>query len=126
MSTDLAGIGGNPTSVASSIPSHGGLGDVETPPHTPVSATTGSSGTGYPVQWATPPTNGSADSEGVPLWYRTVADLLDSTDEVTNLEYSRLCLVAAEEPSSVEEALAEECWREAMKTEMKAIEDNRT
>jgi hypothetical protein len=58
-STDLAGPGGNPASPASSIPSHGGLGDVETPPHTPVSATTGSSGTGYPFQWATPPTNGS-------------------------------------------------------------------
>jgi hypothetical protein len=41
-------------------------------------------------------------------------------------EYSGLCLVAAEEPRTVEEALSEDCWRKAMEVEMKAIEDNRT
>jgi len=78
------------------------------------------------IQWATPPTNGSADSEGVPLRYRTVADLLDSTELVPNVEYSGMCLVAAEEPSLVEEAMTEECWRQAMRAEMQAIEENRT
>jgi hypothetical protein len=32
--TDPIGAGGDPASPASSIPSHGGLGDIETPPHT--------------------------------------------------------------------------------------------
>ena len=63
--------------------------------------------TGNLIQWVTPPTNGSADSEGVPLRYRTVADLLDSIELVPNVEYSGMCLVPAEEPSSVEEAMTE-------------------
>jgi hypothetical protein len=35
-------------------------------------------------------------------------------------------LVAAEEPASVEEAMTEKCWREAMQAEMQSIEQNRT
>jgi hypothetical protein len=57
------------------------------------------------------PTGGTVDSEGAAMRYRTVFDLFDSTDEVTNVEYSGLCLVAAEEPGSVEEAMTEHCWR---------------
>lgn len=30
------------------------------------------------------------------------------------LEHSGLCLLAAEEPASVEQALGEACWKEAM------------
>jgi hypothetical protein len=78
------------------------------------------------IQWATPPTGQSADSEGVPLRYRTIPDLLETTEEVENYEYSGLCLLAAEEPRSVEEAMTEQCWREAMESEMQAIESNRT
>lgn len=61
--------------------------------------------------------DGSVDSEGAPLRYRMISDLLDSTDEV-QMEYSGLCLVAAEELSSVQEAMSELCWRNAMQTEM--------
>lgn len=42
------------------------------------------------------------------------------------MEYSGLCFVATEEPSTVEEALSELCWRNAMLTEMQAIEENKT
>ena len=77
------------------------------------------------IQWATPPSGGTADSEGVPQRYRLVSDLLDSTEPV-QLEYSGLCLVAAEEPSTVDEALKAACWRRAMLEEMQAIEANRT
>lgn len=42
------------------------------------------------------------------------------------MEYSGVCLVAAQEPSSVEEALGEDCWKQAMKAEMQSIEENRT
>lgn len=87
---------------------------------------TGSTSLHHPIQWATPPTGGSVDSEGVPMRYRTVFDLLDSTDEVQNMEYSGVCLIAIEEPSSVEEALTKDCWKQAMKAEMQSIEENRT
>ena len=62
----------------------------------------------------------------MPLRYRTIPNLLDTTDEVQGFEYSGLCLVAAEEPNTIDEALSEDCWRRAMEVEMKAIEDNRT
>ncbi|WVZ50199.1 hypothetical protein U9M48_001476 [Paspalum notatum var. saurae] len=78
------------------------------------------------VQWATPPSEGAADSDGVALRYRTIPNLLDNTEEVTNFEYSGLCLLAAEEPHSVEQALSEKCWRQAMEIEMQAIQDNGT
>ncbi|XP_066380736.1 uncharacterized protein [Miscanthus floridulus] len=58
--------------------------------------------------------------------YRIVADLLDSTEEMDDVEYSGLCLVAAGEPGSVEEAMTKDCWRKAMKVEMQAIEENKT
>ena len=78
------------------------------------------------TQWAAPPTGQSEDSEGAPLRYRTIPNLLDTTEEVQDFEYSGLCLVAAEEPRSVQEALTEQCWRQAMQAEMQAIEANRT
>jgi len=74
---------------------------------------------------ATPPTGGSADTKGVPLRYRTLPDLLESTEEV-QLEYSGMCLVAVEEPSSVDQALTQLCWRNAMQAEMKANKANNT
>ena len=42
------------------------------------------------------------------------------------MEYSGVCLIAAEEPRTVEQALSELCWRNAMLTEMQSIEANRT
>jgi len=37
-----------------------------------------------------------------------------------------LCLLAADELSSVEEALEEDCWRKAMEAELESIEENNT
>lgn len=48
----------------------------------------------------------------------TIPNLRYTTEEVQGFEYSGLCLVAAEEPRSVEEAMIEICWREAMQAEM--------
>jgi hypothetical protein len=48
----------------------------------------------------------------------------DSDDE--NTEPEVLNLVAAEEPSSVEEALATPAWKKAMEEEMSCIMDNKT
>ena len=56
------------------------------------------------VEYATPPTGDEVNSEGVPMKFRTLSNIYDTTDEV----------LAAEEPRSVDEALSEKCWREAM------------
>jgi hypothetical protein len=104
---------GEPASPAVSTPSMGGASPPHTPPH-------------QQIQWATPPTGASEDSEGVPLRYRIIPDLLDTTDEVQDFKYSALCLVAVEEPKNIEDALLEACWRRAMEEEMKAIDDNKT
>jgi len=103
----------DPGSPATTIPSLGGA----SPPHTP------------PVQqieWATPPTHDSDFSSDAPLRYRTIPNLLDTTEQIQEFEYSGFCFVAAEEPRTTEEAMSEECWRKAMELEMRAIEDNRT
>lgn len=76
------------------------------------------------IQWAMPPTNKCLDSDGAPLKYQTIPNLLDTKEEVQGFEYSGLCLVAAEEPRTVDEALSENCWRRAMQSEMQAIEAN--
>jgi negative regulator of sigma E activity len=65
------------------------------------------------------------DLEGAPLQYRTIPNLLDTTEEV-QMEYSGVCLLVAEEPQSIEQALSELCWRQAMQTEMQSIEANKT
>lgn len=75
---------------------------------------------------ATPPADGAEDSEGVPLRFRTIPDLLDTTEVVMDFEYSGVCLVAADEPTGVEAALAEDCWKKAMEAELAAIRENHT
>jgi len=78
------------------------------------------------IQWATPPSGASASSDEAPRRFRTITDLLDTTEEVQDFEYSGFCLSAVGEPKSVEEAMTELCWRQAMQEEMQAIENNKT
>ena len=92
----------------------------------PVHATPPGSPVGQGIAFATPPTGESVDSEGVPQRFRILSNLLDTTDELTNFEYSGVCYLAAEEPKSVEAALGEQCWREAMVAEMDSIQENKT
>jgi hypothetical protein len=80
------------------------------------------------VQFATPPSqdpNLDTDSDG-PHRYRRVDDVYEATVPFQDLDEESTCLLAAEEPASVEEALEEECWREAMKEELRSIVDNNT
>jgi hypothetical protein len=51
---------------------------------------------------------------------------MDATQEVHDFEYSALCLLVADEPISVESALTEKCWSEAMTSKLKSIEENNT
>lgn len=39
--------------------------------------------------------------------YRSLNDLFDSTEEIHDYEYSGLCMLAADEPNGVDEALEE-------------------
>jgi hypothetical protein len=114
MQFQIQAIGGpKPASPAASIPVTGGEGSPHTPPH-------------QQIQWASPPTHDDDFSEGAPLRYRNIPDLLETTEAMQDFEYSGICLVAAEEPKSVAEALSEQSWRKAMEEEMKAIHENQT
>lgn len=90
---------------------------VNTPPGSPAA---------QGVEFATPPTGESISSDGVPMRFRTIGNINDTTEEVTDFEYSGVCYLAAEEPGSVEEALNEKCWRDAMEAEMQSIQCNKT
>lgn len=65
------------------------------------------------------------DSEPGPRHYRRLDDLYNDTTEA-EVEYSGLCLFAADEPATVQEALGEACWKQAMDAEMAAILENKT
>jgi hypothetical protein len=75
---------------------------------------------------ATPPSNYSEDTFGGPLRFRTLSDLFDSTEVMQDYEYSGVCMLAADEPIDVNEALEENCWTEAMKSELQSIQNNNT
>jgi hypothetical protein len=78
------------------------------------------------IEFATPQSGDSVDSEGVPRRIRTIDNIYGTTDEVHDFEYSGVCYFAAEEPKSVDEALTEQSWREAMTAEMNSIQANKT
>jgi hypothetical protein len=58
--------------------------------------------------------------------YITLTDLFDATEEIHDYEYSGLCLLAADEPASVGEALKDDCWKNAMNAELQSISENKT
>lgn len=62
------------------------------------------------IDWVTPIQGQSADSEGVPQRFRTLTDLFDHTDVIEDYEYSGVCMLAADDPMSVEDALNKNCW----------------
>ena len=78
------------------------------------------------VIFATPPSQHSEETFGGPLRFRTLNDLFDSTDEILDHEYSGVCMLAADEPIGVNEALEESCWLEAMEKELQSIQENDT
>jgi hypothetical protein len=78
------------------------------------------------IEFATLPTEDAVDSDGAALRFRTVQNINDTTEEVQGFEYSGLCLYAAEEPRGVDEALSEQCWRDAMQAELGSIKSNGT
>ena len=77
----------------------GGGSHHSTPQHTPQTPIA------QEIEFATPLTGEWANSEGVPMRFRTVENLLDTTEEISNFEYSGVCFLAAEEARNVEESL---------------------
>lgn len=71
------------------------------------------------------PTSGTLDSAGVLLCYRDMLEVMDAPLPHT-IEYSRLCLLAIEEPASVEAALTEPAWKKVTQEETNSILDNHT
>lgn len=47
------------------------------------------------IEFATPLTGESINSKGVPQRFRTLANINDTTDEITDFEYSGVCYLAA-------------------------------
>lgn len=82
---------------------------------TPIGSSSQPSGTPR-IQWATPPDDQDSDVDELTPRYRTLSNLFDTTEEVQNFEYSGLCLLAADEPANVEEALddvvGKELWKQ--------------
>ena len=98
-------------------PSSGAGSNQSTPPGSPPAQA---------IEFATPPIGNTVDSEGVPMRFRKIQNINDTSDEVHDFEYSGVCFFAAEEPRSVDEALTEQCWRDAMSAEMNSIQANKT
>jgi hypothetical protein len=99
----------NPTADAvgeGSAGQEGVVGPFEAAPNSPI--TPGSS-VAPNLGWATPPSQNSVSTDEGPIRFRTLTDLLDSTEEVHDFEYSGVCMLAADEPISVEQAFEESC-----------------
>ena len=111
-------------------PSSGGsAADTQSASNTPASAGSSPStpATLYDSDdgWVTPPTGEDFDAEGVPVRWKSMEYVIDHAPMCT-LEYNGLCLSAAEEPASVQEALDEPALRSAMEAEMESIRSNDT
>lgn len=82
----------------------GVVGPEEATPNSPI---TPNSSAAPNIGWATPPDSVSAIQGSGPVRYITLIDLFDSIEEVQDFEYSGVCMLAADEPLSVEQALDE-------------------
>ncbi|KAL8145519.1 hypothetical protein AgCh_003617 [Apium graveolens] len=69
--------------------------------------------------------NSDIDTDSGPRHYRSLHDIYNETQEI-KLEDDELLFAGVEEPASYTKAAAEHNWREAMKTEMDAVERNNT
>jgi hypothetical protein len=92
-------------------------GDVPSPhsPHTPERNPTQNQG------WEIPSVQNFANSKSSDdglVRFRTLTDLFEHTNVFTDFEYSGVCMLAADEPTNIEQALEEKCWRQAMDAEM--------
>ncbi|KAM0826297.1 hypothetical protein ACQ4PT_068956 [Festuca glaucescens] len=79
------------------------------------------------IRWATPLTDDDTlDDDGAPIWYRRLSCIYGDTEDKAVMEASEQCLLTAEEPRTVDEAIGDEAWRNAMDEEMASIKENAT
>jgi hypothetical protein len=60
------------------------------------------------------------------MWYRHLSCVFDATEDDAVREPHEECMLAAEEPPSIDEAIADAAWRAAMDEEMASITENNT
>ncbi|WVZ53904.1 hypothetical protein U9M48_004791 [Paspalum notatum var. saurae] len=101
---------------------------------TPAAPSTPAAPTPAPIQFATPPEDVDdadldADHDDAPLRFRDIDAVIGPASPpglVPRVLDDELHFTSADEPASFKEAEREPCWRQAMREEMKAIEDNST
>ncbi|XP_008661647.1 uncharacterized protein [Zea mays] len=124
----IAGDDSNPTlsdqstGGENSVGQSSGTGQANEPasPYTPISSMMQNEGMG------TPSVQQSESSGSGPYRFRTLTDLFDATEQVHDFEYSGVCMLAADEPACVEQALSQDCWKRAMEVELKSVQENQT
>jgi hypothetical protein len=79
------------------------------------------------IRWATPlADDDTLDDDGAPIRYRRLSCIYGDTEDKAVMEASQQCLLTAEEPRTVDEAIGDEAWRNAMDEEMASIKENAT
>ena len=74
-----------------------------------------------------PPTHDDRrDVDSGPIWYRRLSCIFDETEDEAIREEIELCLLTAEEPRDITEALSDGAWKAAMDAEMDSIRENNT
>lgn len=83
---------------------------------------------GREIRWATPLSHDEnrRDVDTGNIRYRRVSCILDETEGEAVREAMEHCLLSAEEPANVEDALADANWKGAMDAEMESIAENST
>jgi hypothetical protein len=77
------------------------------------------------ARWAMPPTHDDAwDVDSGPIRYRRLSCVFDETEADAVREPFERCLLSAEQPRDVDEALKDEFWKAAMDNEMASIHEN--
>jgi hypothetical protein len=85
-----------------SVGQSSGTGQANEPasPYTPISSMMQNQGMG------TPSVQQSESSRSGPYRFRTLTDLFDATEQVHDFEYSGVCMLSADEPACVGQALS--------------------
>jgi transposase InsO family protein len=79
------------------------------------------------IRWATPTGDDDAfDPEDGPLRYRRLSCVYNDTEGEAIHELEEECMLAAEEPHDIDEAIGDAAWRTAMDEEMTSITENNT
>lgn len=103
----------------------------EDSPHTPSNLNSSTQGSAYggnnsvSAMGSYSTTEMTGSSSEAPTQFRLLSDIYNDTEEI-DISDEELLLIGIEEPRSFEEAKTNEEWNKAMRTELEAIEKNKT